>query len=276
MTDPRSKTVPAEWLTPIEGWRVAMVAASRSPQTIATRTDHLRRAARALNGNPWEVTTAQLVDWCGRQTWTAETRRSVRASLRQFWAWGVDAGHVDVSPAVGLPTVVASAPRPRPAPDEVIDAAATEADPRVRFILTMAARLGLRRAEISRIHAHDLVPDLVGWSLRVQGKGNRERVLPLTAELAVLIRSQCAGGWALPGDDNGHLSPRWVGKLATRALPGDWTLHTLRHRFGTTVHNRTHDLRVVQELLGHASVATTQRYVAVENDALRQAVAAAA
>jgi hypothetical protein len=41
------------------------------------------------------------------------------------------------------------------------------------------------------------------------------------------------GGWLFPGDEDGHLSPRWVGKLMAGALPDHWTAHTLRHRFAT-------------------------------------------
>lgn len=58
-------------------------------------------------------------------------------------------------------------------------------------------------------------------------------------------------------------------------LPGRWTAHTLRHRFGTVTYAADHDIRAVQELLGHASVATTQIYTAVPDDAKRRAALAA-
>ena len=55
-------------------------------------------------------------------------------------------------------------------------------------------------------------------------------------------------------------------------LPKPWTLHGLRHRFATAVYRATRDIIVVQQLLGHASVATTQRYLAFTDDSLRAAV----
>ncbi|WP_424446435.1 tyrosine-type recombinase/integrase [Microbacterium sp. CH-015] len=69
-------------------------------------------------------------------------------------------------------------------------------------------------------------------------------------------------GYLFPGRDNGHLSPRYVGKIIRDLLPGEWTMHTLRHRFGTRAYALTSDLLLVQDLLGHSSPSTTRRYVA--------------
>ncbi|MFT3876186.1 MAG: tyrosine-type recombinase/integrase [Propioniciclava sp.] len=221
----------------------------------------------------------QLVEWAARQVWSRETRRSVYAGVRAFYRWAVGAGLIGHSPADGLPAVRASDPCPRPTPDDVHHQALADADPRTWIILRLAAEAGLRRGEIARVHARDLWRDLAGWSLTVHGKGGKTRVVPLTDALADALRVAIAaagGGWVLPGDVDGHLSPRWVGTLAARVLPGAWTLHSLRHRFATRAHDATHDLIAVQRLLGHASVATTQRYVASSQDALRRAAAAAA
>lgn len=278
MSDPRTKPVPASWSGAIDGWAGWMRAAGLSPTTIATRTDHLRRAARALGGDPWTVSAGELVAWVGAQVWAVETRRSVYASLRRFWGWGVDEGLVEVAPTARLPRVKAAQPQPRPAPAPVIERAKAGADDRTVLILRLAAELGMRRAEIAQVHSRDLVEDLDGWSLVAHGKGGRDRLLPMSRELAATVMRVClaGGGWAFPGADGGHLSARWVGKLATRALPGHWTLHTLRHHFATAINNNTGDLLVVQELLGHASVATTQRYVSTSRERLRTAVMSAA
>lgn len=279
MRDPRAKPVPAAWRTEIGSWAVWMRAGGLSPASITTRTDHLRRAARALGGVPWAVTSAKLLDWVGRQSWATETRRGVYASLRGFWRWGVESGrHVGEVPTARLPRVKAAPPAPRPAPDRVIERAKIGSDARVVLILRLAAELGLRRAEIAQVNSRDLFEDLDGWSLTVHGKGGRLRVVPMSPDLARAVIGAClaGGGWAFPGDDGGHLSARWVGKLATRALPGDWTLHTLRHRFATTTHDATLDLLSVSELLGHANTATTQRYVAVNRERLRRVARSAA
>lgn len=270
----RDKDVSPGWVDALTGWRRALKAAGRSPGTIATRTDHIARASRALGGSPWTTTAAELVDWVGGQDWARDTRRSVYASLRGFWAWGIEVGLVDASPAARLPTVQPTPPAPRPAPEPVIRAGLTGADDRLRIILRLAAEAGLRRAEIAQVHQRDLVEDLAGWSLVVHGKGGKDRLVPLSDSLALAVRGRfLASPWLLPGDDNGHLSARYVGVLAARALPGEWTLHTLRHRFATAAYAGERDLLAVQQLLGHTSVATTQRYVRPPDDALRRAAA---
>lgn len=263
------------WGEAVEAWRVALRAAGRAETTIGTRTDHVLRCGRALGGSPWEVTGAALVQWAGSQDWARETRRSVRASLVVFFRWGVETGRMGASPALALPVVTPGAPRPRPAPESAYRAALGAAEPRVRLILRLAAEVGLRRAEIAAIHSRDLVDDLLGWSLVVHGKGGRERVVPLPTPLALELRAG-GDGWVFPGADHGHLSPRWVGKLATRVMPEGWTIHTLRHRFATRAYGLDRDLLVVQTLLGHASPVTTRRYVAIGEDRLRATVQAVA
>lgn len=112
--------------------------------------------------------------------------------------------------------------------------------------------------------------------LKVQGKGGKARLLPLTETLLTSMRELAPyGGYIFPGNDHGHLSPRWICHLASRALPGNWTLHTLRHRFATIAYNATgHDLVAVQRALGHSSITTTQRYADTAID-LTQVIRAA-
>lgn len=166
---------------------------------------------------------------------------------------------------------------PRPAPEAAYSAALGAADARARVILRLAGEAGLRRAEIAAVERRDLLDDLCGTSLLIHGKGEKERIVPLSDSLAREVRRYIGRRrWLLPSPSGGHLTPRHVGKIATRLLPESWTLHTLRHRFATRTHAGTRDLIVVQRLLGHASVATTQRYVATSDEAMRRAVMIAA
>lgn len=72
-----------------------------------------------------------------------------------------------------------------------------------------------------------------------------------------------------------HLTADHVGKLVARALPDNWTMHTLRHRYATRVYRGSRNIRAVQELLGHTTVVSTERYVAVSDDEIRAAAACA-
>ena len=267
-------TINESWNTVITDWIGSMNAAGVPATTQRTRREHMQRCARAGGwSSPALVTGEGLVRWFSRQSWAAETRRSHRNTHRAFWAWWTLTGRGEVNPAEALPRVKASAGVPRPVDEISYRAALRDAAPRVRLILRCAAEVGLRRAEIAQIHRRDLLQDLGGWSLIVHGKGGRPRVVPLPAGLAAEIGEQCRRwGYMLPGDDGGHLSPRYVGKLASRALPDDWTLHALRHRFATRAYSLDRDVFTVQQLLGHASPATTRRYVALDTSSMRSTV----
>ena len=190
-----------------------------------------------------------------------------------FFTWAHEAGHIPTNPAEHLPVMRAGAPAPRPAPDAVWNAALTEAEPRTRLMLRLAAEVGLRQSEIARVHARDLTRGPAGAQLLVHGKGSKRRVVPINDDLAGTIAA--SRGFLFPGDEEGHLSPRWVGKLIAGALPDHWTAHTLRHRFATRAYRGSRNLRAVQSLLGHSSVATTERYTAVDADEIRAAMLSA-
>lgn len=268
---------PSSWAPTLTDWDTWLRAANRPATTRYLRLYHLRRFALDHPAvSPWQVDLELLLDWLASFDWSAETRRSYRASLRCFYSWALLTGRVADNPAARLPAIRADRGQPRPAPESVYTAAVRAADQRVRLMLRLARLEGLRRGEIARLHTADLERDLAGWTLRVHGKGGVTRRVPLLDDLAEQILTGPAG-FVFPGRDSGHLSPHYVGKLMSAALGPDWTAHPLRHAFATHAHQASgRDLRVVQELLGHASVATTQRYVAVELDDLRRAVIGAA
>lgn len=301
---PPPRPFPPAWAGLVDAYLAAEAGAGRSPATIATRRGHLAFMARGLRCAPAGVTTAGILTWFGRQTWSIETRRSHRNTAVSFFGWAYRAGHLSTNPAADLPVMRAAAPAPRPAPDAVWVAAIAGADPRVRLMLRLAAKAGLRRAEIARVHRRDLTRGPAGAELLVHGKGGKLRVVPISDDLAAAIgcvrsadTSQGVAqndtlddgldannlrlpegnhGYLFPGDDDGHLSPRWVGKLMGAALPDHWTAHSLRHRFATRAYRGSRNLRAVQKLLGHSSVATTERYTAVDDDEIRAAAMAAA
>lgn len=267
--------ISAAWAAAIDEWTGYAHTRGWASTTIGTRRDHLRVVARRIGVGPWSVEPLQLVAWFNRQRWSTETRRGHRATLRSFYGWAASTGRVVESPALSLPRVRPAPPRPRPTPDAVYVRALATATPRERLMVRLGAEIGLRRAEVAQVHSGDLFADLDGWSLVVHGKGGKQRTLPLPPLLAAELRSLPAG-WAFPGDVGGHLSPRWVGTLVSRLMPAPWTMHTLRHRFADRTHQVEHDLVIVQELLGHASIVTTRAYVPVRRDRLRSTVEAAA
>lgn len=261
------------WIAEVDGFLAHQKAGGKPETTRRARRDHLYHLARRVDiATPWEVTGADLVTYANAQEWAKETRRSRRATFLAFWRWGVATGRVERVEAEELPRIAATAPRPRPAPDAVYREALLRAPARETLMLRLAAETGMRRSEVAQVHTRDLLDDLVGWSLIVHGKGDKERVVPLPGSLARSIQD-APTGYLFPGDwGPGHLSPAYVGKRIRDLMPDGWTMHTLRHRFGTRAYALRSDLLLVQELLGHASPSTTRRYVELDRKRMRSLV----
>lgn len=145
-------------------------------------------------------------------------------------------------------------------------------------MLRLGYELGLRRTEIAVVHRDDVQRAIGGWTLLVHGKGGKERVLEIEDEFARAILDACDpdSGWLFPGRIDGHLSGQRVGNLISRLLPAGQSTHGLRHRFAVTTHEATGDVRIVQELLGHESLSTTQMYLPVSTSRKRRALTDAA
>ena len=272
----QAQPIPAAWESEILSWRSAMRAARLSEGTVSMYMKLLARFARENPSLlPFEVTLDDMIDWLGNnRRWAAEYRRNWRNVFTSFYRWAEDTDRVEVSPARKLPVVRAGQPRPRPALEHEYSAALAKATDREALALRMAAELGMRRAEVAVAHSSDLVTDGDGWALIVHGKGDKQRTLPLPRGLSAVLRTQ-PPGYIFPGNFDGHLSARYLGKLISSLLPAGVAMHALRHRFATKVYNVDRDVFTTQQLLGHASPATTQRYVLVSDVNMRRLIEAA-
>jgi integrase/recombinase XerC len=213
------------------------------------------------------------------------------ASLRTFFKWLVREGVREADPTLGLPTPRAPRPLPRPiAVDDVtalLDAPRGAADAgspnalRDQALFELMYGAGLRVGEIVALDVRDL--DLVRGEVRVWGKGGKERVVPLpkaarSALHAYLDVRNAPGVLAEPlftrrtaaeaGVKPSRLSDRDARRLLARraraaGLLGRVHPHRMRHSYATHLLDMGADLRSIQELLGHASLSTTQRYTAV-------------
>lgn len=278
------KPVPAAWVEPIDDYLLTLAAAGHSPGTLKARRSYLTTLARGLGCPPDAVTGEALVEWFGRQAhWTPETRKGYRSSARGFFGWAYRTGRVPAYLGDELPRPRPPRAVPRPVPDTAWRSTLASADARTTLMMRLAAEAGLRRAEVARVHTADLTESFGGAQLLVHGKGGKQRVVPVAEDLAALIRLGAAGhtpgapatGWLFPDGTGDHLTPNWVGLLVSRALPDGYTMHALRHRFASRAYRGTRNLRAVQQLLGHESIGTTERYTAVDDDEMRAAAACA-
>lgn len=267
-------TLTHEWQVAIDAYLLYERHTGKTKATVESHRQRLSQMAARVGAGPWELTAEQLIAWAGTQDWEQETRRGRYNSYRAFWGWAKSTKRCRHNIAKQLAKVKPGEPDPNPVPEWVYRKALMRGSDRQRLWLELAYDLGLRRCEVAVIHSRDLVEDLLGWSLIVHGKGRKRRTVPLTTSLANQLRD-LPEGYAFPGDDDGHLSARWIGKQVADLLDGDWTMHKLRHSAGTKFYLHG-DLPAAQKLLGHSSPATTMRYVKVPDEHLRSTVYAAA
>lgn len=151
---------------------------------------------------------------------------------------------------------------------------------RLHAMIYLAAEAGLRRGEIAVLARDDVMEDHTGSSLIVHGKGRGERTLPLTHTASAAVKRQfdlvsAEVPWLFPSAGryaDTHLQPVRVGELINESLPGRWTAHTLRHRFATEAYKSSHDLLLVQTLMGHSMPETTAMYVGLDTAEARTVV----
>lgn len=269
---PAMDTDCATWPRAIEGFLRHLKARGLSSQTVYLRRAQLYRLARDVGrSRPGLVTLEDVEEWMARQRWTNSTRRSHRDAVRSFYRWLVKVGALSISPVEDLEAPAPAKPNPRPVPEDDYAFALQVADERDHLMVLLAGGMGLRRGEVARVHTDDLSRDLLGWSLTVNGKGNKTRVVPAPDSTARILLA-LPRGYAFPGAIDGHLSPAYVGKRVKRLLPSMYSMHKLRTRFGTKAYSVSHDLAAVQDLMGHESPETTRWYVAVPDDAKRAIV----
>jgi len=217
------------------------------------------------------------------------------SSLRSFFRWACRAGHLEKNPAAGLPSprVPKTLPRAMTLPDTERLLAAEEENSfipeRERALFELLYATGLRVSEAAGLDVEDV--DLEARLLRVTGKGSRERIVPFGEAAGEALRAYLPSRAALrhrAGSESpeegeplfvnargGRLTTRSMARLLKRrlraaGLPEEISPHALRHTFATHLLQAGADLRAIQELLGHASLSTTQKYTHLDAARLRE------
>lgn len=246
-------------------------ATGQSEETIRGRIAVVTRCARLAEVTPDEVRGEHVVAFLNRDGLTPGSRGTYWAALA---AWGRWLG-IDLVSAVPRPV----APRWEPHPIErehVPVLLNTPMRARTKVMVLLAMYGGLRCVEIARTTGERI--DLVGQIMTVHGKGNRVRRVPVHPK--IVTAAQDAGlprrGPWFPGRNGnsqilaGSVSDTISDIMRRAGVPG--TAHSLRHWFATTLVEEGADLRTVQQLLGHSSLATTQVYVRASTAAARAAI----
>lgn len=245
-----------------------------------------------------DATGRSVRSWLANQQTTGAARRTVHrraAASRGFFAWCRRRGLIEHDPTAGLRTPKLPQRLPETltaaAVEDVMAAALAEAEseeaeaPRRRNVamLEVLYGAGIRVGELCALDLGDLDTDR--RVLRVTGKGDKQRTVPLgvpgwrALDQWLDVRGQVVRDTTnalFIGDRGARIDPRVVRRIVHRCLAAvpeapDLGPHGLRHAMATHLLEGGADLRSVQELLGHASVATTQIYTHVTTDRLRAA-----
>ncbi len=241
--------------------------------------------------------TADLRAWMASQRSRGVGSRSLArrlSAVKAFYRWWADRDGFDATPVLSMRAPKHGRRLPRPlsvdgAKDLIDTAGQLDDRPWVRArdtaILTLLYGCGLRRSEALSLTS-DALP--LGDTLRIRGKGNKDRevpVLPAAREAVARYVELCPhdlppGTPLFRGIRGGALNPRLVARVMEQArlqlgLPSSATPHALRHSFATHLLDAGGDLRAIQDLLGHASLSTTQAYTAVDTARLLEVYSAA-
>ena len=245
-------------------------------------------AERAGAAGPEAVTRVMLRRYLAYLSTRRYARRSIArkaAALRRYFRWQVKREVLSVDPTRGLSAPKGEGRLPRVLSRDQVDALLEPApggpvELRDRAVMELLYGSGLRVSELCGLAPADL--DLAHGVVTVWGKGSKQRQVPMSPPSVEAARRWLADGRpALAGDETPpdavflnargrRLGTRDVRRILDRHSASPTHPHALRHTFATHLLDGGADLRAVQEMLGHASLQTTQVYTHVSKERLLQ------
>lgn len=278
----------------LDAWIGSLTRVAESTKGVYRRD--LRDAATWLadhgRGEPGQVTRRDLrgyLAWLDREGYARRTIARKASVVRRYFHWAQRSGRVTHDPSAAL-----SAPRGTAALPRVLNAAELdglveggvrsedrpEIEARDRAVVELLYGSGLRVSELCGLRRGDLSGP--SGTISVWGKGDKQRRVPLSEPAAAALAAWIAEGRpALVTEDTPDdlvflnrrgkpLTPRDVRRILDRRSSTPTHPHALRHTFATHLLDGGADLRAVQELLGHADLATTQIYTRVSRERMRE------
>lgn len=247
----------------IRDYRAALERRNYARTTIVKRMSITRRWL-AYWGDAWTVLDWHDVDaygdtrTCGPSTWRDEV-----SHLSHFYRWAMrnELAPSDPTTLVERPRVAQRLPRPAAAHDYAL--MIDDTPPALFAMLELMAWSGLRCCEVAGLRWRDV--DIANGSALIHGKGDRHRIVAVPRRVVRALAAIDAGSEYVfePPHKPGPYQPWRVSQIIAnhaRSRGVNVTAHQLRHRFATMLLELVGELDVVQEALGHASIATTQIY----------------
>ena len=214
------------------------------------------------------ATREQVEDWLDSRDLCAKSRSVWLSHLHTFYAFCLAEGLADADPTAKIRPPKLRRGLPRPISDGDLARALEAASPLLRLWLLLGAYEGLRACEIAGLAREDLMAS-EGLLRVVHAKGGHERVVPLHPDVLAAVEALAlpARGALFRNRYSARVTPGSVSHQLGDLLRGlgiESTPHSTRHRFASQVYQSSLDLRLTQELMGHASPATTSIYAAAD------------
>ncbi len=277
----------------LDGFVVSLTAAS--PNTVSAYQRDVRLFVEWVNRHgvtaPAQVTKQHIRSYVAFLTTSKLARRSIsrkKAALARYFGWLSRNRKVKVDPTVGVKTPSDKGRLPKVLTAEQLRALLEhhpQEHPRWRHlrddaVVEMLYGSGLRVSELCSLDVDSI--DARRGVVRVMGKGNKERQVPVSKPAVEAVRDWLKARREVLADEialflnhrGKRITPRDVRRLIDDRAVSPTHPHALRHTFATHLLDNGADLRAVQELLGHADVATTQRYTHVSKERLKTAYGA--
>jgi integrase/recombinase XerC len=278
------ENVPPDWDLPgFEAWLTGRSAATRAAymSDVGAFAEWMGRSGVTRPEEVERLALRRYLASLGTRRLARATIARKAAALRCYFAWLLRQGRLGADPARSLRAPSGGGRLPRVLSGGEVGAlldrpAETALDRRDQAVLELLYAAGLRVSELCGLDRVGV--DLRGRTVTVLGKGAKERRVPMHETAAAALAAWLDGGreqMAGPPDAvfvnrrGARLGPRDVRRILDRRAASPTHPHALRHTYATHLLDGGADLRVVQELLGHASLATTQIYTHVSKERLR-------
>jgi integrase len=243
----------------------------RSEVTIAKRVELIERLRCFLGDTGlMAASTEQLREFQATYAHLAPASVDIYTRhLKAFYVWAAERGHIETDPAaaLGTPRLSHGSPHPTRPEDLAMIFACTTGTLRTAYVL--AAFAGLRCGEICRLRGEDIDRNPPATAF-IHGKGGKDRTIPLLPPVLDELRGAPRRGWIITHEGKPY-RPNELSIASSKhllhKLGAETTLHSMRHFFGTEAVRLSHDILLVRDILGHASVDTTQIYTKSLGDA---------
>lgn len=258
-------------MSPTEGFESYLRANNCGDNTVHYRLAHVADFARHHPAFP-NVTPADVTNWLGRLGYKPWSRTTFYGHLRSYFGWAAQSGIVAADPMGLMRRPRAPKGTPRPLSSQQVDAVMAAANPTVHAWLVLALFAGLRAHEVAKVRASDVEAD----RLFVCGKGGKSVYLPTHPAVWALAQTMPREGWWFPArTETGHVTARYVSAVTCELFAAcgvEGGVHRLRHTYATRLLRAGVNIKVVQELMRHSSLSSTEVYLAVSSAECRDAI----